>query len=630
MHNSGRRLPVGAEVTSDGTHFRVWAPKHRRLSVVLEDERAERASLELAPEHDGFFSGVADTAGAGTRYRFRAADGRLLPDPASRYQPDGPHGASVVVDPDRFAWTDVDWSGPADGRHVVYEMHIGTFTQSGMWPDAADHLQDLADLGVTILEIMPVAQFAGRFNWGYDGVAPFSPAHVYGTPDDMRRFVDRAHGLGLAVILDAVYNHMGPDGCYLSEFADEYFSETHTTDWGAALNFDGPGSAHVREYFLSNVEYWIREFHLDGLRFDATQNIYDTGPHHIVADLVARVHEAAGTRAVWTVAENEPQEVKFVRSVDAGGYGMDAMWNDDFHHCARVALTGNREAYYSDYHGSAQELLSCARHGFLYQGQHYAWQGKRRGTSTRGIPARAFVNCIQNHDQIANSVAGRRIHELASPGALRAMTALLLLVPGTAMLFQGQEFAASARFLFFADHEPDLAARVHTGRREFLAQFPRIGLPAVQQLIEDPASPAVFERSRLDHDERRTNAHVLQLHRDLIALSREDHVLARQSSEDVDGAILAPDALALRFHDAAGDDRLLVVNLGADLHLRVLPEPLLALPDGNRWRMVLSTEDPIYGGGGALHPELEDGWMIPARSATLLTPSRGSRRERNV
>jgi maltooligosyltrehalose trehalohydrolase len=629
MLMEGRRLPVGAEPTRHGTHFRVWAPKHERLAVVLEGGGGEGDTYTLTRGDDDCFSGTVTDAGAGVRYRFRTADERLLPDPASRYQPEGPHGPSEVVDPGTFEWTDAGWIGPDDCRQVVYEMHIGTYTPAGTWSAAAEHLEEIAALGITVIELMPVAEFPGRFNWGYDGVAPFAPAHVYGTPDDMRRFVDRAHALGLAVILDVVYNHMGPDGCYLREFAEEYFSTRHTTDWGAGLNFDGPGSPRVREYFLANVEYWIREFHLDGVRIDATQNIYDTGPHHIITELVARTHEAAGTRRLWNVAENEPQEARYVRDTAAGGHGLDAVWNDDFHHTAIVALTGWTEAYYSDYRGSPQELISCARHGFLYQGQYYSWQGKRRGTPARDIPARAFVNFIQNHDQIANSAAGQRIHELTSPGELRAMTALMLLMPGTAMLFQGQEFAASARFQFFADHKPDLARQVHTGRREFLTQFRSSRLPAVQQQVQDPSLSATFESSHIDHRERREHECILHLHRDLISLSRHDTVFARQDGSSVEGAVLGPQALALRFHGDDDTDRLLVVNLGAELHLRVLPEPLLAAPDGGQWRMLLSTEDTRYGGRGALHPELEDGWLIPARSAAVLAPGGTSGRETN-
>ena len=623
----GRRLPFGAEPSHDGTHFRVWAPKHARLHVVLDDERG--SGHELTRDKDGCFTGSVAGAGPGTLYRYRTTDGGLLPDPASRSQPAGPHGPSEVVDPDAFPWTDGGWGGLLAGRQVVYEMHIGTYTEAGTWQAASSHLEEIATLGVTVLELMPVAEFPGRFNWGYDGVAPYAPAHVYGTPDDMRRFVDHAHAAGLCVVLDVVYNHMGPDGCYFRDFADEYFSTGHTTDWGAALNFDGPGSRHVREYFLANAEYWIREYHLDGLRIDATQNIYDNGPRHIVTEVVARARAAAPHRRVWIVAENEPQDVRTVRPPEKGGHGMDAVWNDDFHHTAMVALTGSTEAYYTDYRGTPQELISCARHGFLYQGQYYSWQGKRRGTPTRGVTARSFVNFIQNHDQIANSAAGRRLHELTGAAELRAMTALLLLMPGTAMLFQGQEFAATARFLFFADHKPDVAKLVHAGRREFLQQFPSTALPSVQSRIDDPAAPATFELSCIDHGERVVNAHVLRLHRDLIALSRSDSVLASQEGARVDGAVLGAQCFVLRYAGDADDDRLLVVNLGPDLRLQVAPEPLLAPPNGQRWHMLLSTEDILYGGRGAVHPELDDGWLIPARSAAVLAPGHSTREDMN-
>ena len=614
-----RRLPAGAEPGPEGTHFRVWAPDHDSISVVIESDGGETGVHHaLTGEQDGYFSGIVPDAGPGTRYRLRLPSGRTVPDPASRYQPEGPHGPSVVIDPGGFHWTDSSWNGPGPERHVIYEMHVGTFTKQGTWAAASDQLPALADLGITIIELMPVAEFPGRFNWGYDGVAPFAPAHVYGMPADMRRYVDRAHSLGLAVILDVVYNHMGPDGCYLQDFARSYFSDVHTTDWGPALNFDGPGSTHVREFFIANAVHWIDEYHLDGFRFDATQNVYDDGPHHILAELTERARTAAGGRRTWMVAENEPQRVQCIRQTSSGGFGMDAMWNDDFHHTAMVTLTGVTDGYFSDYRGSAQELISCARHGFLFQGQYYTWQRSRRGTSTRGVAARRFVNYFQNHDQIANSVTGERIHSLTGPGELRTMTALLLLMPGTAMLFQGQEFASSAPFLFFADHEPELAVQVHAGRREFLSQFRSAALAGAQERIDDPAAAGTFERCRIDHAERVQGENVLRLHRDLIALSRTDAVFARQDAASVDGAVLGERALALRYRDEDACDRLLVVNFGADLRLEVLPEPLLAPPAGSSWRLMLSTDALAYGGRGAVHPELTDGWLISAHSAAVL------------
>ncbi|HEV3496357.1 MAG TPA: malto-oligosyltrehalose trehalohydrolase, partial [Actinomycetes bacterium] len=473
---TGRRYPVGAELSPDGgVHFRVWAPVRRKVEVVFGEPPGDDGIAELAPEGDGYFSGLVADAGAGTRYRF-CLDGEdyLYPDPASRFQPEGPHGPSQVVDPWAYRWSDMDWKGAALPGQVLYEMHIGTFTREGTWAAAERELPELAAVGITCLEVMPVADFPGRFGWGYDGVNLFAPTRLYGDPDDFRRFVDRAHQLGLAVILDVVYNHLGPDGNYLKAFAPAYFTNKYKTEWGEPINFDGPDSGPVRDYFASNAAYWIDEYHLDGLRLDATQNIYDDTPDpakHILAEIGRRVRAAAGGRSTLIVNENEPQHPRLARPLDRGGIGLDALWNDDFHHSAMVALTGRNQAYYTDYLGTAQEFVSAVKYGYLYQGQWYSWQGKRRGQPGLDIAPAAFVTFIQNHDQIANSGRGLRAHQLTSPGRYRAMTALMLLAPGTPMLFQGQEFAASAPFLYFADHKPDLAKLVHRGRREFLSQF---------------------------------------------------------------------------------------------------------------------------------------------------------------
>jgi maltooligosyltrehalose trehalohydrolase len=463
-----------------------------------------------------------------------------------------------------------------------------------------------------------VAEFPGRFNWGYDGVAPFAPAHVYGTPDAMRAFIDAAHALGIGIILDVVYNHMGPDGCYMRDLAQAYFSSRYRTDWGDAINFDGEHSTHVRAFFLTNVEYWIREFHLDGLRLDATQDIHDAGPRHIIAEMTDRARDAAPHRRVWIIAENEPQDTRLLRATRDGGMGVDAVWNDDFHHSARVALTGRSEAYYTDYRGAPQEFISAARFGYLYQGQHYAWQEGRRGTPGLDLTPRSFVNFLQNHDQVANSINGARIHQLTSPGEYRAMAALLLLMPAHALLFQGQEFGACEPFLFFADHQPALAKTVHAGRREFLRQFPSFATPAAQEQIADPADPDTFLASRLDWAERERNRPLLLLHRDLIRLSREDAVFAAHDAVRLDGAVLGPHAFLLRFSIESGD-RLLLVNLGADHDLPVVPEPLLAPPARAAWRLLWSSEDPAYGGRGRISPEIDGHWRVPGRGAVVLT-----------
>jgi maltooligosyltrehalose trehalohydrolase len=623
---TARRLPIGAEPSrSGGTHFRVWAPRRRRVAVVLADpedtDRGWTHECALAAEDGGYFSGFVADAGPGSLYSFRLDDDpRGVPDPASRFQPSGPHGPSQVVDPAAFQWTDGGGRGARLRGQVLYELHAGTFTSDGTWASAARELPALADVGVTLIELLPVAEFAGRFGWGYDGVDLFAPSHLYGAPDDLRRFVDAAHAIGLGVVLDVVYNHLGPDGNYLREFAPGYFTDRYETDWGEAIAFDGPDAGPVREFFVSNAAYWVAEFHLDGLRLDATQDIHDGSAGHILAEIARAARAAAGRRPIVLIAENEPQQARLVRPLEQGGYGLDAVWNDDFHHAAVVAMTGRAEAYYTDYRGAPQEFVSLAKRGYLYQGQRYGWQKGRRGTPTAGVPAEAFVTFLENHDQVANSRDGRRLHQLGSPGRLRALTALLLLGPGTPMLFQGQEFASSAPFLYFADHTPELAVRVAEGRKAFLAQFPRLATPAVQERLPPPHAVETFARSKLDPSERRSHAEWLALHRDLLRLRREDPVFAAQARAAIDGAVLSTQALVLRWDDEAGT-RLLLVNLGPDLRLDPVPEPLLAPPDGREWSPIWSSEHPAYGGAGVPPLDPDAGWRLPAESATVMAAS---------
>ena len=615
-----RRLPIGAELApKGGGHFRVWAPETSQVEVDLGDRR-----VRLDPESHGYHSGLAPAVEAGTRYAYRLDGGPPYPDPASRFQPDGPHGPSEVVDPASFRWTDRRWPGiPREGQ-VVYELHVGTFTAAGNWDAASRELPELARAGITVVEVLPVADFVGDFGWGYDGVDLFAPTRLYGRPDDFRAFVDRAHAVGVGVILDVVYNHLGPDGNYLGQYAPAYFTARHRTDWGSAINFDGAGSGPVREFFVSNAGYWVDEFHLDGLRLDATQDIHDDSPEHVLTAIARRARARAGRRSVFLVAENEPQDVRHVRPVAAGGFDLDALWNDDFHHTATVALTGRAEAYFSDHAGTPQELISAVKRGFLYQGQRYAWQGKRRGTPAGDVGPTSFVNFLQNHDQVANSLAGLRCHRLTSPGRLRAMTALLLLGPATPMLFQGQEFAASSPFLYFADLPPELAKLTRAGRAEFLAQFPSLAGADAQAALPDPTDRITFERSKLDLGERERNAEAYALHVDLLRLRRADPVFRGQGSGGVDGAVLGPEALALRFFGVglAPDDRLLCLNLGRDLASPALAEPLLAPPAGMHWSLLWSSEDIRYGGAGTPEFDPADGWILPGHTTLVFGSSR--------
>jgi maltooligosyltrehalose trehalohydrolase len=593
-----KRRAIGADLIEGGAYFRVWAPDRQTVSVVIDDQ-----AFPLEREADGYFHGVIEQAGTETRYRFRLDDDeKLYPDPASRFQPDGPHGDSEIVDPSTYRWTDSEWRGVSSKGLVIYEMHIGTFTAKGTWRAAIEHLGALRDIGINLIEVMPIHEFPGRFGWGYDGVDLWAPVHLYGRPDDFRAFVDTAHACGLGVILDVVYNHFGPDGCYLRQFTRDYFTNKYVNDWGQSVNFDGAGSAGVRELVSENAAMWIDEFHLDGLRLDATQSINDASDEHVLALIARRARAAAPGRSIYLVAENEPQDVALIDR-----YGIDALWNDDWHHSAMVAATGKREAYYTDYFATPQEFVSMAQYGFLYQGQRYSWQKSPRGTSSMHLSPEQLVCFTQNHDQIANSARGARLQQLTTPGRFRALTALLLLGPNTPMLFQGQEFGASSPFLYFADHNPELAKAVATGRRKFLEQF-----PSLLELHGDFARPndeETFMRCKLDHAERATNVEFVALHRDLLRLRSE-------MTGNVRGSVIAVSAFVLRF-----DERLLIINLGAEVCLDVVPEPLLAPPAKREWQLRWSSESPDYGGAGTPAITIDGRWHVPAQAAIVMKAS---------
>src|SRR5215216_1156576 len=597
MSQAKRRYPIGAELVGENqTHFRVWAPKARQVDVVLEDA-AKPNFFPLTAESGGYFSGSA-FACAGTRYRFRVnGEESLYPDPASRFQPDGPHGSSCIVDPTKFRWSDAEWSGLKLKGQIFYEMHIGTFTTQGTWRAAAEQLPELARIGITVIEMMPVAEFPGRFGWGYDGVDLFAPSHLYGTADELREFVDRGHSLGLGIVLDVVYNHFGPDGNYLGVFSDDYLIRERENEWGNAINFDGPNSGPVREFFITNGRYWIEEFHFDGFRFDATHAIHDQSEEYIIGAVGRAAREAASSRSIILIAENDLQESKMTRPQNEGGDGLDGMWNDDFHHSAIVALTGQNVGYFSDYSGKPQEFISAAKYGFLYQGQALSWRKVLRGTPTFGIPAEAFVCFIENHDQIANTGPGDRPRFQTFPGRYRAITALLLLGPWTPLLFQGEEFGASSPFPFFALTEDE------TSR----------SLPV-------PDDPEAFSRCKLDFSEREKNRELYNLHIDLLKLRREDSRFRLQSSGGIDGVVLGPTSFGLRYFSSDNDDRLLLVNLGKSQVVTPASDPLLAPPLGYKWETLWTSDSSRYGGAGSVTVATQEQWILPAESAVVLRP----------
>ncbi len=607
-----RRYELGAECAGDGVSFRVFADKPREVLLHVAGDAPRLMTREGGGYHEFFVAGLKP----GARYGFLLDGNGPYPDPASRAQPQGPHELSEVVATKLFKWRDADWRGVRIEGQIIYEMHVGVFTSEGTWRAATEKLGHFRDLGVTLIEMMPVASFPGAFGWGYDGVALFAPAQQYGTPDDLRAFIDAAHRMSMGVILDVVYNHLGPDGNYLACYSDRYFTSRYKNDWGDALDFESP-HAPMRELVIENARYWIEDFHFDGLRLDATQSINDASPVHVVTELV-RTCRAATTRDIVIVGENEPQHASLLRTSRQEGWGVDALWNDDFHHSATVAATGHDEAYYEDHRGAPQEFVSAAKHGFLFQGQRYAHQDNRRGEPALSVAPCHFVNFIENHDQIANSGRGRRNHQSTSPGRHRALTALMLLMPGTPMLFQGQEFSSSAPFFYFADHEPELAEQVAKGRRDFLHQFESLAGESMVSRLHAPDAPATFQASKLDWREAQSHRESLALHRDLIALRQGDDVLSGRRRISVDGSVLSSHAFLLRYCGDDGDDRLLVFNLGRDLHRRSIPDPLVAPPLNRSWRLVWSSEHPDYNGDGPVEIERNDGWLIRGESACVL------------
>jgi maltooligosyltrehalose trehalohydrolase len=617
-----RRLPIGVELgPGGGAHARVWAPKRKRVEFVTYDgDDRVVAVTPLEGEKSGYFSGHITTVSAGSLYRFRLDGGDAFPDPASRFQPKGPHGPSQIIDPAAFQWTDLAAPGLRIKGQVISEIHIGTFTEGGTFRSAIEKLDALAEVGITAIEIMPLADFGGRFGWGYDGVNMYAPTHLYGTPDDLRSLVDAAHARGLGVILDVVYNHFGPDGNYLTQFSDAYMAK-RATEWGDAINYDGADSSAVREFAIGNAGYWIEEFHLDGLRLDATQNIYDTSRPHLIAEITRRARDAAKEKPIIVVAENEPQDPRLLEPVEDGGCEVDAIWNDDFHHSAWVAMTGNNDAYLSGYRGRPQEFISAAKYGFLYQGQHYRWQKQRRGRSSLMHAPQHYVSFLESHDQVSNLGRDLRLHQQASPGICRALTALLLLSPQTPMLFQGEEFASSSPFPYFAGHSGELAKAVREGRTKFLEQFPGVAAGG-QATVLDPSEEATMRRCIVDWSARERNGATLRLHRDLIRLRKSDPVISAQhggAACALDGAVLDSDAFILRFFSDEHGDRLLVVNLGSGLALDPAPEPLLAPPRESRWRVRWSSECVEYGGFATPELDVEGrGWRIPPQCTVLL------------
>ncbi len=579
---------LGATPGPGGTRFRVWAPGARSVEVMVEAP-PRRAALE--PGADGVHEVLLPGVGAGARYRLSMDGGPAWPDPASRFQPEGVHGPSEVVDPRAFAWSDHAWRGLPRSELVLYELHVGTFTPEGTFAAAARRLPDLRDLGVTAVQLMPVADFPGACNWGYDGAALYAPARCYGTPDDLRRLVDTAHRLGLAVLLDVVYNHFGPDGAYVAAFSPQVLARHHRSPWGAGIDLDGPHARGVREWLIGSALHWIGEYHLDGLRLDATHALVDKSPRHFLAELTERVRARAAGREVHVIAEDARNLDTLLRPAHAGGFALDAVWADDFHHELRRLVAGDAHGYFAAFRGHAEDLAGILRRGWHYCGQHSVVEQGPRGTDPAGLAPEQFVFCIQNHDQVGNRPLGDRLHHRVPPEAYRAAVALLLFAPQTPLLFMGQEWAASSPFLFFTDHAPGLGRRVTEGRLQEFRSFPAFAHEAAEGRLPDPQARATFEASRLDWDERVREPHAaaLRLHRALLTLRRTAPALQRGPSARHEAHAAGAGAVVLRREAGGGPPLIMVARLAGEGTVEV-PAALLRGSPAEAWAAVLGTE----------------------------------------
>jgi malto-oligosyltrehalose trehalohydrolase len=522
-------MPFGAEFTDDGrVRFRLWAPGARTVDLSLQDGQGGAQILPMNSLEDGYYEIITEKAKAGSRYRYRINGANEVPDPASRLNPEDVHGPSQVVDPTVFEWTDDAWRSRAWHEAVIYELHVGTFSPEGTFAGAEARLGHLVELGVSVIELMPIADFPGKRGWGYDGVLLYAPETAYGTPNQLKSLIAAAHARGIAVMLDVVYNHFGPEGNYLGMYSPQFFTDRHHTPWGAAINFDGEQARPVRDFFINNTLYWLEEYHFDGLRFDAVHAIVDDSKQHIMSEIAetARTY-AGGDRNIYLVLENGANQARFLGAPGRSNK-CDAQWDDDVHHCLHTILTGETDGYYMDYaeHPHAKLCRSLAE-GFVYQGEYSRHENKERGERSSHLPPTAFVIFLQNHDQIGNRALGERLgHIVKNENALRAATAVLLLAPSPPMLFMGEEWNAPEPFPYFCDFEPELAAKVREGRKKEFQHFERFRDPAHSDSLPDPTMAATLKSARLDWSKLTLEGHEdwLDLYRRLLMIRQRDIV----------------------------------------------------------------------------------------------------------
>ncbi len=582
MPITAESLSYGAHMVGNSAEFRVWAPRARTLTLRLLS--AASADLPMRRSEDGVFSLTAPGQ-AGDRYFYVLDENRPVPDPVSRFLPEGVHGPTEIVAPDAFRWNDHDWHGLELRDYIIYELHVGTFTPQGTFDGVIERLDYLKSAGVSVIELMPVAAFPGRRNWGYDGVSPYAVQASYGGPEGLKRLVNAAHGAGIGVALDVVYNHFGPEGNYLPLFGP-YLTDRHQTPWGEAVNYDGPDCDHVRRYVVENALYWIREYHLDGLRLDAVQTIKDDSPTHILTEIQANVQRLGQEleRKVCVIGETDENDIRYVLPQSRGGLGLNAIWSDDFHHSVHAALTGERQGYYQDF-GRKEQIVRALNQGFVFQGEIFQFWKRPRGTPVDSVPLLAHVICTQNHDQVGNRAVGERLDVLVPRGASKMAAALLLLAPHTPLLFMGQEYGETAPFQYFTDFsDPQLQRAVSEGRRN---EFKEFGWSA--EKVPDPQDPATFESSKLrwplngqlsvSSDQSQPAAEMLDWYRKLIALRRKFVIQGERTcrAELIDGAIV--------MQVPAEKPKIMLIAEFPDSRQQPAPEA---------WQLVLSSDEDAY------------------------------------
>src|ERR1051325_217217 len=598
-------LQFGARPLSDGsTRFRVWAPLAERLAVKIVGETPRRVEMERGA--DDIYEAIVPGTSAGTDYLYIVNDEKERPDPVSRWQPEGVHGPSRIVDPGEFSWSDDAWKGLALKDFLIYELHTGTFTPEGTFEGAITKLQHLKSLGVKAVELMPVAQFPGGRNWGYDGAYLYAPQSTYGGPNGLKRLIDACHAEGLAVVMDVVYNHLGPEGNYFGEYAPIY-SENYKTPWGAALNFDGEESDGVRRFFIDNALYWLTEYHVDALRLDAIHRIIDIGPRHLLQELGEEFQRQAGRlgRMAWTIAESDLNDVRVIRPAGDCGYGLDAQWSDDFHHALHALVTGTRRGYFADF-GTVADLAKAVTEGFVYDGRLSPFRRKSHGNSSVERPGEQFVVFIQNHDQIANAYWGDRLASLVSLEQQKLAAAILLCAPNVPMLFMGQEWGEVAPFLYFTSHTDEAVGQaVREGRKAEYSSYARKAGETISALggFADPQALETFEHSKLSWPrlEEKPHAQIFRFYQDLIAV-RKQHPALSDCAKERTKLCFDEEIRWLVLERGAGEEgaALLVCNLSDKVQAVPLPSSVVG-----RWRLSLWSGAAEYGGEAQSMPPAE-------------------------